>query len=251
MRARPIPDGSTWIPRGPHAHVGPVSTVSSLARVGPRPPPGHTGRLTQAHRPPGSATRPVVTRLSSVGGLFPPAAFRFSLHPAHLPLALPPASCPQLEGTRAHRPPGRPGCGHHSRDPHAPARPPTWRWMKTTEPSSLQVPPWRSTCSILRIWRKRMPLRGRHLCAPAPDSLAQAPRNSPGPPLGPSKPGSGSARSLPCQPPCPPPLKHRVRAGWGGACQAPAGPVHLQIPLVPRPPSEHGPGITPVYRWAN
>lgn len=32
------------------------------------------------------------------------------------------------------------------------------RWMKTTEPSSLQVPPWRSTCNIRRICKKRMPL---------------------------------------------------------------------------------------------
>lgn len=46
---------------------------------------------------------------------------------------------------------------------HAP-RPRTWRWMKTTEPSSLQVPPWRSTCSIRRICRKRMPLRRTGPC---------------------------------------------------------------------------------------
>lgn len=37
--------------------------------------------------------------------------------------------------------------------------------MKTTEPRSLQVPPWRSTCSIRRICRKRMPLR-RSVCVP-------------------------------------------------------------------------------------
>ena len=52
--------------------------------------------------------------------------------------------------------------------PRAPApcpdQDPTWRWMKTTEPRSLQVPPWRSTCNIRRIWRKRMPLRRRSLC---------------------------------------------------------------------------------------
>lgn len=36
---------------------------------------------------------------------------------------------------------------------------PTCRWMKTTDPRSLQVPPWRSTCSMRRIWRKRIPLQ--------------------------------------------------------------------------------------------
>lgn len=36
---------------------------------------------------------------------------------------------------------------------------PTCRWIKTTDPRSLHVPPCRSTCSMRRIWRKRMPLR--------------------------------------------------------------------------------------------
>lgn len=35
----------------------------------------------------------------------------------------------------------------------------TWRWIKTTDPRSLHVPPWRSTWSMRRIWRKRMPLK--------------------------------------------------------------------------------------------
>ena len=34
----------------------------------------------------------------------------------------------------------------------------TCRWMKTTDPRSLQVPPWRSTWSIRRIWRNLIPL---------------------------------------------------------------------------------------------
>lgn len=33
----------------------------------------------------------------------------------------------------------------------------TCRWINTTLPNSLQVPPCRSTWSIRRIWRKRMP----------------------------------------------------------------------------------------------
>lgn len=54
--------------------------------------------------------------------------------------------------------------------------PPTWRWMKTTEPSSLQVPPCRSTCSIRRIWRKRMPLgRGRGRAGGAATSCVRVP----------------------------------------------------------------------------
>lgn len=36
---------------------------------------------------------------------------------------------------------------------------PTCRWMKTTDPKSLHVPPCRSTCSMRRICRKRMPLQ--------------------------------------------------------------------------------------------
>lgn len=34
----------------------------------------------------------------------------------------------------------------------------TCRWMKTTEPRRRHVPPWRSTCSIRKICRKRIPL---------------------------------------------------------------------------------------------
>ena len=34
----------------------------------------------------------------------------------------------------------------------------TWRCMKTTEPRSRHVPPWRSTWSIRRICKNRMPL---------------------------------------------------------------------------------------------
>lgn len=33
----------------------------------------------------------------------------------------------------------------------------TCLWMKTTEPSNLQVPPCLSTCSMRSIWRNRMP----------------------------------------------------------------------------------------------
>lgn len=38
---------------------------------------------------------------------------------------------------------------------------PTWRCIKTTDPRSLHVPPWRSTWSMRRIWRKRMPLKAQ------------------------------------------------------------------------------------------
>lgn len=70
---------------------------------------------------------------------------------------------------------------------------PTWRWMKTTEPSSLQVPPWRSTCSIRRIWRKRMPLRRRWLVSPpgappAPPGTSISQRVSPPQAQGPQSP---------------------------------------------------------------
>lgn len=142
-----------------------------------------------------------------------------------VPFICPTVSCPHLEGGRARCQPGRPGGGWAQPRAHTapcpppgpacfpPPRPgPTWRWMKTTEPSSLQVPPWRSTCSMRRICRKRMPLRRSCVCprrqglGPAPQAQL-APHSRLGPPT-PSRPphSRGPAPRLR--------LEHRARP-WG------------------------------------
>lgn len=155
---------------------GYFSQLWSKTAVGPTPgagqappPPGHTVWAARASLTPSSP--PVAPRArrghgSSNGTCLPGTAsprtfptWPVSLSSARQPLVPTREECGcliRLAGPDAsHRPLPRPR--------PAPPRP-TWRWMKTTEPSSLQVPPWRSTCSIRRIWRKRMPLRRRSLC---------------------------------------------------------------------------------------
>ena len=124
------------------------------------------------------------------------------------------------------------------------------------------MPPWRSTCSILRICRKRMPLR-RRWCGAEGARLGSAVHAGP---------RAGRWHGCPC--PCP--SQASTLGGEAGYMSVPTGAWespsqaqppracsesahtglswgsarYLQIPSVPRLPSGGAPRVTPVCRWA-
>lgn len=169
------------------------TTLPSRAALGPVWESGAPWALPRHARLSPSSARQSPVPTSREGGHVVSRAGREGAGLPHGPLSFP--LRPQVPPASPHPRPG-----------------PTWRWMKTTEPSSLQVPPWRSTCSMRRICRKRMPLQRSRVCprrqglGPAPQAQL-APHSRPGPPP-PSRPPHSRGPATPLH------LEHRARP-WG------------------------------------